>query len=226
MFVREKTARGQSYLYLVENQRDGGRIRQRMIRALGRKDVLLASGELDRLTASLARHCDRAVMLSHMEAGRRAASSARALAGRCCSGGCGSGSALPRSWASCCRTAVLSLPSSALSLPAFCTGCLCRARTAAARNGWITGIEGLQLHHLYRAMAWLGEEIAPAAAGALAPRCVKDLIEERLFERRRDLFSDLSLVFMDTTSLSFYGAGGDSLGAYGHSKDHRADLRI
>jgi hypothetical protein len=57
-------------------------------------------------------------------------------------------------------------------------------------------------------MAWLGEEIAPAVAGALAPRCVKDLIEERLFERRRDLFSDLSLVFMDTTSLSFYGAVG------------------
>ena len=75
-------------------------------------------------------------------------------------------------------------------------------------------------------MAWLGEEIAAAAAGALAPRCVKDLIEERLFERRRDLFGDLSLVFMDTTSLSFYGAGGESLGAYGHSKDHRADLRI
>ena len=30
---------------------------------------------------------------------------------------------------------------------------------------------------------------------------------------------------MDTTSLSFYGAGGESLGAYGHSKDHRADLK-
>src|SRR5262245_53904249 len=89
----------------------------------------------------------------------------------------------------------------------------------------IAGIDGLQLHHLYRAMAWLGEEIAPAAAGELAPRCVKDLIEERLFERRRDLFSVLSLVFMDTTSLSFYGAGGESLGAYGHSKDHRADLK-
>jgi Transposase DDE domain len=89
----------------------------------------------------------------------------------------------------------------------------------------ITGIDGLELHHLYRAMAWLGEEIGPAAAGALAPRCVKDVIEERLFERRRDLFSDLSLVFMDTTSLSFYGAGGESLGAYGHSKDHRPDLK-
>jgi hypothetical protein len=67
----------------------------------------------------------------------------------------------------------------------------------------IAGIDGLQLHPFYRAMAWLGEEIAPAAAGALAPRCTKDLIEERLFERRRDLFSDLSLVFMDTTSLAF-----------------------
>ena len=60
----------------------------------------------------------------------------------------------------------------------------------------IAGIDGLQLHHLYRAMAWLGEEIAPTATGSLAPRCVKDGIEERLFERRRDLFSDLSLVFM------------------------------
>jgi len=28
----------------------------------------------------------------------------------------------------------------------------------------IAGIEELQLHHLYRAMAWLGEEIAPAPA--------------------------------------------------------------
>jgi transposase len=74
-------------------------------------------------------------------------------------------------------------------------------------------------------MAWRGEETAPAGPGGLAPRCVKDLIEERLFERRRDLFRDLSLVFMDTTSLSLCGAGGDSLGAYGHSKDHRPDLK-
>jgi len=70
MFVREKTARGHTYLYLVENEREGGRVRQRIIRALGRKDVLLASGELDRLAESLARHCDRAVILSDMAAGR------------------------------------------------------------------------------------------------------------------------------------------------------------
>jgi hypothetical protein len=41
-------------------------------------------------------------------------------------------------------------------------------------------------------MAWLGEAVAVAAGPAPAPRCIKDLIEERLFERRRDLFTDLS----------------------------------
>ena len=89
----------------------------------------------------------------------------------------------------------------------------------------IPGIDGLRLHHLYRAMSWLGEEAEPAAEGDLAPRCVKDAIEEGLFERRRDLFTEMSLVFMDTTTLSFHGAGGETLGAHGHSKDHRPDLR-
>ena len=37
----------------------------------------------------------------------------------------------------------------------------------------IAGIDGLQLHHFYRAMAWLGEEIVPCRAGALAPRCIR-----------------------------------------------------
>jgi hypothetical protein len=66
--------------------------------------------------------------------------------------------------------------------------------------------------------------MAQKAENGLGPRCVKDVIEEKLFDRRRDLFTDLSLVFMDTTSLSFYGAGGETLGKRGHSKDFRPDL--
>jgi hypothetical protein len=77
-------------------------------------------------------------------------------------------------------------------------------------------------------MAWLGEEL-PAdqqdGATPFAPRCTKDLIEEQLFAHRRDLFSRLDLVFMDTTSLYFEGLGGQSLGQHGYSKDHRPDLR-
>jgi len=220
MFVREKTARGHTYLYLVENEREGGRIRQRIIRALGRKDVLLASGELDRLAASLVRHCDRAVILSDMEAGRIACTR---IGGPLLFG---------RLWE---RLGIAEAVGELLQDRGFefaveravFASVLHRLFVSGSERScekWmadyqIAGIDGLQLHHFYRAMAWLGEEIAPTAAGALAPRCNKDLIEERLFERRRDLFSDLSLVFMDTTSLAFYGAGADSLGAYGHSKD-------
>jgi hypothetical protein len=69
-------------------------------------------------------------------------------------------------------------------------------------------------------MAWLGEELEEKPGGALAPRCVKDLIEEKLFDRRRGLFTDLSAMFMDTTSLSFYGEGGETLGEHGYSKDY------
>jgi hypothetical protein len=34
------------------------------------------------------------------------------------------------------------------------------------------------------------------------------------------LLTRLDLVFMDTTSLSFEGAGGQTLGQHGYSKDH------
>jgi hypothetical protein len=73
------------------------------------------------------------------------------------------------------------------------------------------------LHHFHHATAWLGEELEEKPGGALAPRWVKDLIEEKLFDRRRDLFTDLSAMFMDTTSLSFYGEGGETLGEHGRS---------
>ena len=81
---------------------------------------------------------------------------------------------------------------------------------------------------MYRAMAWLGEQL-PAdqqqGFSKLVPRCTKDVIEEKLFARRQDLFSQLDVVFFDTTSLYFEARGGESLGQYGHSKDHRPDER-
>ena len=58
----------------------------------------------------------------------------------------------------------------------------------------IAGIDGLDLHHLYRAMAWLGEERPTKEQDGrtlFAPRCIKDLVEERLFAHRRDLFKHL-----------------------------------
>src|SRR5262249_31685122 len=91
----------------------------------------------------------------------------------------------------------------------------------------IAGAGALRLHHLYRAMAWLGEELPhdqQAGRTPFAPRCIKDRIEEELFSHRRDLFTDLQLVFFDTTSIYFEGEGGQDIGQHGYSKDHRPDL--
>ena len=91
----------------------------------------------------------------------------------------------------------------------------------------IDGAAGLELQHLYRAMAWLGEPLPESDQhdATHAPRCVKDLVEEALFARHRDLFTELDLVFFDTTSLYFTGQGGEAIGRHGRSKDRRPDCR-
>jgi len=94
------------------------------------------------------------------------------------------------------------------------------------RDYTIDGVEGIDLHHLYRAMGFLGQELPDQGkTGPFAPRCVKDLVEEDIFFRRRDLFTKLDLVFFDTTSIYFEGKGGEKLGQRGFSKDHRPDLK-
>jgi transposase len=93
------------------------------------------------------------------------------------------------------------------------------------RDYSIEGIENLDLHHLYRAMGFLGEALEDQkGATAFSPRCTKDQIEELLFSSRRDLFSELELVFFDTTSIYFEGRGG-TIGQRGFSKDHRPNLK-
>jgi len=104
-----------------------------------------------------------------------------------------------------------------------------RAAEKWKENYAISGIGKLDLQHLYRTMGWLGEWLPEAEeqedSNPFVMRCTKDLLEEDLFLRQRDLFTDLSLVFFDTTSLYFEGQGGLTLGEYGHSKDHRPGLR-
>src|SRR3982751_4823163 len=72
MFVREKRINGYTYLYLVETVREDGRAKQRIIKNLGRKEAVTASGALERLASSVARYAERAVVLSQIEAGNPA----------------------------------------------------------------------------------------------------------------------------------------------------------
>jgi Transposase DDE domain len=231
MFVREKRINGYTYLYLVETVREDGRAKQRIIKNLGRKEALAASGALERLASSVARYAERAVVLSQLETGNPERLACKRI---------GAPLLFGRLWEETgCRAVIEDLLSGrAFEFPverAVFATVLHRIMVSGSDRAcekWLAdydlpGVDGLALHHFYRAMAWLGEELpADQQAGAtpFAPRTVKDLIEERLFARRRDLFSELSVVFMDTTSLSFAGTGGEILGERGYSKDHRPDL--
>jgi transposase len=231
MFVREKRINGYTYLYLVETVRENGRAKQRIIKNLGRKEALAASGALERLASSVARYAERAVVLSQLETGNPERLACKRI---------GAPLLFGRLWEETgCRAVIEDLLSGrgfefAVERAIFAT-VLHRIMVSGSDRAcekWlidydIPGVDGLALHHLYRAMAWLGEELGADAQGGATPfarRTIKDLIEEQLFARRRDLFSELSVVFMDTTSLSFTGAGGETLGERGYSKDHRPDL--
>jgi hypothetical protein len=232
MFVRSKRSGQYEYLQVVHNERHQGRVQQRVVATLGRLDVLQRTGQLDALLASCARFAEHSAVLSAQRQGRVSATAKVRI---------GPPLVFERLWAE------LGLPKILGRLLAerkfafhveraiFLTVLhrLFAAGSDRAAEVWqqryaIGGAAGLQLHHLYRAMAWLGEplpEDQQAQATPFAPRCVKDLIEESLFAQTRELFTSLELVFFDTTSIYFEGEGGQSIGQYGHSKDHRGDCK-
>jgi transposase len=232
MFFRAKKSGPRTYLQIVENRWEEGRARQRVIATLGRLDQLQVNGELDGLLRSGARFADAVMVLEAHAQGQAPAVEARRI---------GPALVFERLWErSGCRAVLQALAAKrrfefSLERAVFLTVLhrLFDPGSDRAADKWrgdyaIAGVEDLELHHLYRAMAWLGEQLPePEQAGRtpFSPRCVKDEIEERLFARRRDLFSNLELVFFDTTSIYFEGRGGESLGQRGHSKDHRPDCR-
>jgi len=231
MYFRKKTSGGRAYLQIVESRRDGAQVRQQVIATLGRIEDLRDSGQLERLLRSGARFAAKAIVVNALAEGTAAANAARRI---------GPALVFERLWEETgCRKVIEDLSGSRkygfpLERAVFLTvlhrlfaGGSDRAADRWREDYTIDGVEDIDLHHLYRAMAWLGEEQEEDqqdAATPFAPRCQKDVVEEELFARRRDLFSKLDLVFMDTTSLYFEGEGGQTLGQRGFSKDHRPDL--
>jgi hypothetical protein len=229
MFFRIKPAGERRYLQIVENKRDGRRTVQRVLATLGRIEDLEADGRLDTLLRSGARFCETAMLISTLRAGTLAGAGSLRI---------GSPMVFGRLWEQAgCRAVIEQLATGRnFGFPlerAVFVSVLHRVMISGSDRAcekWldgyqIDGADGLELHQLYRAMAWLGEELADQSGATRAPRRIKDLIEEALFQGRRSLFSDLSVVLFDTTSLMFYGAGGESLGRRGRSKDHRPDLK-
>jgi hypothetical protein len=232
MFVRAKKSGRYEYLQVVRNAREGKRIHQEVIATLGRLDILQKTGELDALLISCSRFADKVAVLDAVREGRVPAAEAFRT---------GPPLVFERLWHEAGLPAILRglladrHHEFSIERAVFLTVLhrLFYPGSDRAAEVWragyaLDGMDGLELHHLYRAMAWLGEKLPPEEQGGatpFAPRTTKDLIEEALFARRRDLFSTLDLVFFDTTSIYFEGEGGETLGEYGYSRDHEPGLR-
>lgn len=230
MFFRQKRSGKYTYLQIVENRWEDGRSKQRVLVTLGRLDELREQGQLDGLLRSGAKLSQAAMLLTAQQKGELPVITAKRI---------GPELIFQRLWSELKIPQVLTalLTPRRFEFPieraVFLTVLHRLLHGGSDRNCMVwkddyhlPGTQTLQLHQMYRAMAWLGELLGKDeqdGATPFAPRCIKDQIEEGLFHRRRDLFSELALVFYDTTSIYFEGRGGETIGQYGHSKDHRPD---
>jgi len=228
MFARVKKSGQYQYLQIVENRKEKGKVKQRVIATVGRLDQLQDKGRVETLIRSLSRFSEKALLIlsGQSEVSADAVTIGPALI-------------FQRLWKesgieACIKALVCGRKFEFDVERAIFLTVLHRLMVSGSdrfcdkwrRDHLIPGTEVLDLHHLYRAMAFLGEPLPDHEQDgkALAARRIKDKIEEMLFAKNRSLFSKLDLVFFDTTSIYFEGRGGRDLGRRGFSKDHRPDL--
>lgn len=228
MFARIKKSGKYQYLQIVKSRREGKKVIQQVIGTIGRMDQLEATGEVEKLVRSLARFSEKALLILSGKSDPSA--EVRKI---------GPALIFERLWEELSigqvirellgnrkfefdveRTIFLTV------LHRLMVSGSDRSADRWKRDYVIEGTDGISLHHLYRAMSFLGEEVQDQEDKTpFTFRSNKDLIEEDLHFARRDLLTELELVFFDTTSIYFEGSGGDELGQLGHSKDHRPDLK-
>lgn len=228
MFARVKKSGKYQYLQIVENRKEKGKVKQRVIATLGRLDQLQDKDRVETLIRSLSRFSEKALLIlsGQSEVSADAVTIGPALV-------------FQRLWKesgieACIKALVHGRKFEFDVERAIFLTVLHRLMVSGSdrfcdkwrRDHRIPGTEALDLHHLYRAMGFLGEPLPDHEQDGktLAARRIKDKIEEMLFAKNRSLFSKLDLVFFDTTSIYFEGRGGKDLGRRGFSKDHRPDL--
>ena len=200
MFFRLKRSGKRGYVQIVENTRDGAAVRQRVIANLGRADELAASGALASLIASRQAHRSGAADQCARRGCRGRAVGRRQADRR-----------TPAVWQNWERLGVADVligllkerafefPSSAPSSSPCCIGCSFRDRTATAPLGSRITISPAPRGSI--CIISIGLWPGSARNWRRAGRCAGAALPQgpgrgEAVLRRRDLFTDLSAVFM------------------------------
>jgi hypothetical protein len=219
MFVRTKRSdrNGASYEYLqiVRSYREGDKVRQQVVASLGRKDALVASGELDGLLQSLGRYSEKLRVVEAVRMSGLAARTARQWGPALVFGRLWEKQGLPSLLDELAQDRKFEFPVERACF-ALALQRLCSPGSDLAGSEWVKTVEapdfdGLALQHFYRTAAFL--------AG------VREDLESKLFRSDLNLFNQtLDVVFIDTTSLYVYRDSETEWRKRGYSRDHRPDL--
>ncbi len=218
MFVRLKSVhsygRRYQYLQIVENRREGARVRQHIVGNLGRLDELLEKGELERVVKQLVEHCPSVKLVRAQAAGALSVESDKLW---------GPALIVERIWEELGLKALLRSLAARKRFDfdwermifAQVLQRLLEPGSDLRGSKWIQTVhepafDELELAHFYRSLGWLWEK--------------RQEIELALYRRELDLFNaQLELVFFDTTSTYLEGTRLAGWAKLGKSKDHRPD---
>ena len=217
MYVRVKrteiTGHKYDYLQIVTSQREGRKVRQKVVANLGRVDELIATGQLDKLLGHLSQFS---------EAYRGFQSFLNGQFDHCVTKTWGPSLVFGRLWERQGMPEALGRLAEGRKFGfdpervafALALQRLCEPGSDLQGSEWVKDQEGLPemaLHQMYRTAGWLCE--------------VREELERDLFFRDRDLFTrELDLVFLDTTSTYLYRDEETEFFKRGFSRDHRPDL--
>jgi len=199
MFVRVKTVvqdgRSYEYLQIVRSVRDGTRVRQELVASLGRRDLLVATGQLDQLLQALARFSTRLRVVEAAKDERFVARQAKSWGPALVFGRLWQRQGLPEMLGRLAAGRRFGFDPErvafALALQRLCAPGSDLQGAAWAQTVEAPGFEDLALHHFYRTVPWLA--------------AIRYELERELFFQDRDLFAgELDLVFVDTTSVYLY----------------------
>src|SRR3989337_1995683 len=180
MFARVKKSGQHAYLQIGQNRREGTKTMQRVVATIGRMDQIQKKGEIENLVRSLSRFSEKVLLILSGK------SDVQAVAKKI-----GPSLIFERLWKELGIGKIIHqlLADRKFEFDverAIFLTVLHRLFVSGSdrycdkwrRDYRIGGIESLSLHHLYRAMAFLGEETADQQGRTpFVPRCVKDVIE-------------------------------------------------
>src|SRR6202158_5317152 len=163
MYFRVKRTGAYAYLQIVESVRERGQVRQNVLSTVGRLDVLQATGQLEALMRSGLRFCEKLAVIDAHAAGQTEPVQVQRV---------GPDLVFSRLWeelqlATIIRRALASRRFEFDVERAVYLTVLHRLFASGsdrAAERWretyrLPGTAGLDLHHLYRAMAFLGEPL-------------------------------------------------------------------